>query len=155
MNFNTFLSNDNNNIYFSRISFIFLVYIVITSGYINELLSCQMRGFLKKSLFSRHVKANILIFALIMFEVGWSLKHGDEVLDSNNNWSSGNVRDTLLIATGLYFIFIISSKSRLLPNMVFFGLMFIVYFINTDRAYKMQNNKIDKKTNLQRLQLIF
>lgn len=136
----------------SRFAFIFLIYAVITSGYINEILSCQMQKFLHESKYFRHLLGVLLVFVFIMMEGGWSWKKDvDDMAD--NDWSRGNVMDTLTIAVVIYLIFLISSKSKLVPNLIFFGLVFTVYLINTQRNYYKDRNMITEEQNKQWLQV--
>jgi hypothetical protein len=130
----------------SRFAFIFLIYILITSGYISEILSCQMREFIKKSNYIKHFMATILIFAFIMFEGGWDFDKSRE--DSvANNWASGNTLHSLIMAVLIYFIFLISSKSQIGPNIIFFSILFIIYITNTYREYIVKRNEITESTN--------
>jgi hypothetical protein len=81
-----------------------------------------------------------------MMEGGWSFnKELDD--EASTNWSSGNVIHTLIMATAIYSIFIISSKSRLLPNIIFFILVFTIYMINTQRTYLLERKQITDKTS--------
>jgi len=136
----------------SRFAFIFLIYVLVTSGYISEILSCQMRNFIQKYWYARHILAIILVFAFIMFEGGWDFNKSEEDKESNN-WASGNTIHSLIIAIIIYLVFLISSKSRLIPNIIFFSLLFILYVTNTYREYKFrredENNKdINKNNNI-------
>lgn len=131
--------------YFSRVAFIFLIYAIIAGGYINEVLSCQMRHFLSNNKFYRHIMGIILVFVFIMAEGGWSF--GDDDKESENSWASGNVSHTIVIAFMIYFIFLLSAKSKLIPNLIFFALIFILYFINTQRAFYLVREKITKETS--------
>jgi uncharacterized membrane protein YiaA len=130
----------------SRFAFIFLIFVLITSGYIKEILSCQMRKFIKKSIFIKHLMTIIVIFAFIMFEGGWDF---DKSREDNipNNWTCGNTIHTLIIAVFIYFIFLISSKSQLTPNIIFFSILFIIYITNTYREYIYKRNEITESTN--------
>lgn len=130
----------------SRFAFIFLIYVLITSGYIVHILSCQMRKFIKESYTSKHILAIILIFAFIMFEGGWDFNKSRED-KMPNNWASGNTFHSLLISIVIYIVFLISSKSKLIPNILFFGILFIIYFINTYREYILQREEITESTN--------
>jgi hypothetical protein len=118
----------------SRFAFIFLIYVVVTSGYINEILSCQMRRFLRESRLFRHILGVVMVFVFIMLEGGWSF-NADLDAQGDNNWSSGHVLHTAIMAVGIYIVFLLSSKSRLTPNLIFFTLVLVLYFINTYRNY--------------------
>lgn len=130
----------------SRFAFIFLIFVLITSGYIKEILSCQLREFIKKSIFIKHLMTIIVIFTFIMFEGGWDF---DKSREDNipNNWTCGNTIHTLIIAVFIYFIFLMSSKSQLIPNILFFSILFIIYITNTYREYIYKRNEITESTN--------
>lgn len=133
-------------VFLSRFAFIFLIYAVITSGYINEILSCQMQNELKTSKYFRHIIGILLVFVFIMLEGGWSFDD-DTNNKAPNNWASGNVMHTILFAFGIYTIFIISSKSKLLPNLIFFGLVLVLYLFNTQRNYYYERKLITEEQN--------
>lgn len=132
--------------FLSRFAFIFLIYAVVTSGYINEILSCQMRRFLRDSRWFRHVIGICMVFVFIMLEGGWSFNPTQDSLASNN-WSSGNVFHTLVFAIGIYTLFLVSSKSRLTANLIFFTLVLTVYFINTYRNYLYDRKQLTEEQN--------
>jgi len=134
------------DLFLSRFAFVFVIYAVITSGYIQEVLSCQMRYFLENMYLPRHLFGILLVFFFIMMEGGWSFDT-EENEKEPNDWSSGNVIDTMIMSVGIYLIFIISSKSQLLPNAIFFGFMFLLYMINTQRNYWHARKKISDETN--------
>jgi hypothetical protein len=138
--------NEDATVVFSRFAFIFLIYSIISSGYISEVLSCQMQHFMTHNKFARHILGIVMITVFIMMEGGWSFdKKEDDVY--SNNWSSGNVLTTCIIAIGIYLIFLISSKSQLVPNILFFSLTFILYAINTQRSYWLVREQISKELN--------
>lgn len=130
----------------SRFAFIFLIYVVVTSGYINEILSCQMRRFLRDSQIFRHILGVVMVFVFIMLEGGWSF---NKALDdqADNNWESGHVFHTAVMAVGIYGVFLMSSKSRLTPNLIFFTLVLALYFVNTYRNYLNTRGKITPEEN--------
>jgi len=133
-------------VFLSRFAFIFLIYAVVTSGYINDILSCQMQRLLVESKYFRHLLGILLVFVFIMLEGGWSFnKEVDKM--ANNDWSSGNVIDTIQMALIIYVIFLISSKSKLVPNLVFFGLVLMLYLINTQRNYYKERGMITDEQN--------
>lgn len=130
----------------SRFAFVFLIYAIITSGYIAEILSCQMRHLLVTSPYARHILAIVMVFAFIMFEGGWDFNKEEED-KAPTNWASGNTVHSFILAIGVYIVFLISSKAKLIPNIIFFVLLFILYFINTYRLYIYERKRINDETN--------
>jgi hypothetical protein len=107
-----------------KYAFVFLVYVIITTGYITELLSCQMR----------HLLGIVMIFVFIMLEGGWSFDEGENN-KASNNWASGNAVSSIVIAAGLYIVFLVSAKSRLWFNLTFFGCLLSLYILDIQRKY--------------------
>jgi hypothetical protein len=130
----------------SRVGFVFLVYVLVSTGFISEVLSCQMRRLFISSSYFRHIFAIIMVFVFIMFEGGWDFDKNEED-KAPTNWASGNTFHSIIIASLIYLVFIISSKSKLIPNLIFFGLLFILYFVNTYRDYLMNRGRISPETN--------
>lgn len=142
-------------VYYSRFAFIFLIYAILTSGYLTKTLSCQMRQYISTTVYGQHVLGLLMVFVFIMMEGGWSFDKEEDALKSNN-WSSGHVIHTLMMAVVIYAAFIISSKSRLVPNFIFFGVLFVLYCINTQRAYWFARERITPKINdaIVRIQIV-
>jgi hypothetical protein len=132
--------------FFSRFAFVFVIFSVISSGYITEVLSCQMRNFLHSSIYFRHVIGVLMIFVFIMLEGGWSFDT-EEDEKAENSWSSGDTFGSIGMALLIYLMFIISSKSKLIPNLLFFLLLFILYIVNTQREYWHVRKTINDETN--------
>jgi|UniRef100_A0A6C0CE66 hypothetical protein len=137
---------DSYSIYLPRLAFLFLLFTVVTSGFITELLSCQMRYVLTYNIYARHFLAILMIFIFIMGLGGWSI---DAKLDAmaKNDWTSGNVIETLIMSLVIYSAFLISSKSQLVPNLIFFGLLLLLYLINTQRNFWKARNMISVHNN--------
>jgi hypothetical protein len=137
--------------FFSRFAFIFLIFIVIVSGFISEVLSCQMRKFLSESKFIHYFLGVIMVFGLIMLEGGWSFNPDDDD-KSSTNWSTGNVLHTMVFALCIFIVFYISSKSQLTPNIIFYVIVLIIYCINTQMNYwadrKMITQELEDKIYL-------
>jgi hypothetical protein len=132
--------------FLSKFAFIFLIFVVISSGYLKGILSCQMQNFLKNISTGKHLLGIIIIFVFIMLEGGWSFNQEENDM-ADNDWSSGNAFDSLIIGTLIYIIFIISSKSRLIYNITFFIIVFILYITNTQRSYYYVRKLITDETN--------
>jgi hypothetical protein len=132
--------------YFSKIAFLFLVFAVISGGYMSDILSCQMQKFLSTASASRHLVGILLIFVFIMLEGGWSF---DTKLNDRapNDWSSGNVIDTAAMALLIYVLFLLSSKMQFTPNVIFFLCLLLLYALNTQRSFYYARDMIEQKTN--------
>ena len=137
---------DSYSVYLPRLAFLFLLFTVVTSGFITELLSCQIRYVLTYNIYARHFLAILMIFIFIMGLGGWSI---DAELDAmaKNDWTSGNVIETIIMSLVIYITFLISSKSQLVPNLIFFGLLLLLYLINTQRNFWKARNMISVNTN--------
>ena len=81
----------------SQVAFIFLIFVVISGGYVSNILSCQMQNMLKYNLYARHVIGVIMVFVFIMLEGGWDFDKQREN-EASTDWSSGNTMNTLIYA---------------------------------------------------------
>ena len=130
----------------SQIAFIFLIFVVISSGYVSNVLSCQMQNMLKYNLFARHIIGIVMVFVFIMLDGGWDFD-SERANQASTDWSTGNTVNTLGYAFMIYVLFLLSSKSRLIPNLLFFTIVFILYFTNTYRSYIYDRDEINSKLN--------
>ncbi len=136
----------NPNVYFSRVAFTFLIFCVVSSGHVSEILSCQMRERLHKSALLRHLVGFSTMLVFIMMEGGWSFNSARDD-KAPTNWSSGNVLETLPLALGIYLIFMASSKSRFWPNVAFFSTILLLYTLNTQREFWLVRDEIKPDTS--------
>lgn len=141
-------STELTHAFFSRIGFLFLVFSVVTSGSLTDIFSCQMRRMLVESRVFRHILGVLMIFVFIMLEGGWSFNLEEEKR-SDNNWATGPVLHSIVIAAGLYSIFWLSSKAQFIPNMIFFGTLLVLYMLNTQRSYWYERQMITEERNKQ------
>jgi hypothetical protein len=81
-----------------------------------------------------------------MMEGGWSFDYENDISQSNN-WESGHVIHTFIMGVCIYAVFLISSKSKLIPNMIFYGLVFGLYLLNTQRSYWLARKQISPALN--------
>lgn len=131
---------------FSKFAFLFLIFTVVSGGYVSEVLSCQMQKFLSTSTYGRHLVGMLMVFVFIMMEGGWSFS-SQKNDKAENNWSSGNVMDSMVMALIIYAIFVLSSKTSLLMNTVFFALLFALYCLNTQRSFWLARGLIKEETS--------
>ena len=133
-----------NNI--SKISFLFVAFLIIAGGYATQIFSCSTQRYLSNDIYGKHIIGFGLIFMFIMFEGGWNFDKEDR--DKYPvDWSNGNCFDSFIYAGILYFIFLLSSKMRISWNVAFFSLLFILYITNTQRLYHYNRNQLTQETN--------
>lgn len=120
--------------YFSKLAFVFLIFAVVSGGYISEVLSCQFQKLLQTSREARWIMGYTMVFVFIMLEGGWSF---DQKLNDRapNDWSSGNVIDSFILAGIIFTIFGLSSKMRLMPNVAFFAALLTLYCVSAQRRF--------------------
>lgn len=133
-----------NNI--SKISFMFVAFLVIAGGYATQIFSCSTQRFLSNNIYGKHVIGIGLIFMFIMLEGGWSFDKKEEE-KHDVDWSNGNCLDSMIYAFGIYGLFLISSKTRILWNSIFFFMLFILYVTNTQRLYYFNRGHIEQDLN--------
>ena len=139
---------DNYTLFLPRVGyFLIFLFTIITSTYIAELLSCQFRNMLTNNMYARHYLAILMIFFFIMGLGGWSFDSSVDKMASNS-WSSANAMDSFIMACTIYIIFVISSKSHIVPNLIFLGSLFLIYFISAQRNYWQARSMISANTNL-------
>ena len=107
---------------FSKIAFIFLIFVVISGGFVQDILSCQMQSWLTNSLYARHIIGVIMIFVFIMLEGGWDMDKENEEA-APNDWSSGNTVHSFLYAS--------AATGTLAMEKVFNLTPLFSYYINT------------------------
>ena len=130
-----------------KLAFLFVIFIVIAGGSIRHVLSCQMQRTLEHSFIFKHILGVLLIFLFIMLETGgWDFDE-NELDKADNNWDAGNTFHSLIFAFIIYGIFLLSSKSHLLPNIVFYSALFLVYIISSYRSYLQNRNNISEENN--------
>lgn len=128
-----------------KIAFLFVIFAVIAGGYATNVLSCQMQEWLETSILSRHIIGIILFFFFIMLEGGWDFDQ-ERLDEAPVDWSAGNAIHSMIYAFIIYIVFILTAQSRLIPNMLLFVTLFVIYFINTQRRYLKNRNRIKQKT---------
>jgi phosphatidylglycerophosphate synthase len=102
--------------------------------------------FLKDNIYVKYIIGFLFIFIFIIQHGCWSfyseLQNHEKV-----DWSNGNTFNTLIYAFGLYFIFIIISKMKLIPNLLVLGLLLLMYILNSQREFLQKSNVITNKDN--------
>lgn len=132
----------------SRIAFLFLIFAVISGGYVSEVLSCQLQHLLTTSSAARHSIGFLMVFVFLMMEGGWSFDPDDDE-KAPTDWSSGNTMHSLIIAAGIYAAFVLSSKMQLKANLAFYALLLTIYVINTQRRFLKDRKRISDTRDAQ------
>lgn len=129
----------------SKVLFLFVSYIIISSNYLTQVLPCQTQFFFKNNIYGKHIIGYLISFIFIMLVGGWSFDEKEEN-KAEIDWHNGNVLDTLVYAFLLYLIFVLSSKMKLVPNLILYGILFICYCLNTQKEYWKNRNLIEEET---------
>ena len=122
----------------SKIGFLFISFMVVASGYVTQVLPCQTQSYLQEGMIGKHIIGWLICFLFIMLEGGWSFNM-DEQNKAGVDWSNGNVLDSLVFGSMLYSIFLLTSKMKLMPNIILYSLLFSVYLINTQQLVKIRS----------------
>ena len=130
----------------SKISFMFVAFLVIAGGYATQIFSCSTQRFLSNNIYGKHLIGIGLIFMFIMLEGGWDFDKKEQDKHAVD-WSNGNCFDSMIYALGIYTLFLLSSKTRIAWNMGFFFLLFVLYVTNTQRLYYFNRKRITQETN--------
>ena len=128
----------------SSLVFLFIAFVVMSSGFVTQILSCQVQHVLETNIYMKHVIGYILIYVFIMLEGGWSFNKKVDEKYVQNNWSNGNSFDSLIYAFGLYVVFVVSAKMQFYPNIIFYFMLFLMYVLNTQRLYWVIRNMLTK-----------
>jgi hypothetical protein len=134
------------SVHASKIGFLFISFMVIASGYVTQVLPCQMQHYLQEGILGKHIIGWLICFLFIMLEGGWSFNMKEQNKE-DVDWSNGNVLDTLVFGAGLYIIFLLTSKMKFIPNIILYLLLFSIYLINTQRLYWKKRKLIKEKEN--------
>ena len=135
---------------YQSVLFLFFYVLLINSERATTLAACQTRRYLSENAWPVHVIAYVLLFSLMMLEGGVDM-NAKLYSIAPNDWRSGNIIDTLFVSFGLYILFILSCKMKLLPNVTFYFLIFVIYCIQTHTNYLQKRNMVSDraKKNIQ------
>lgn len=104
--------------FLSKFAYIFLIFVIVASGYLKTILSCQMQYYLENISYYKHILGVIMVFVFIMSEGGWSFNQEENDM-ADNNWSSGNAFHSLIFGLLLYILLLLTAKSRIIFNIIF------------------------------------
>jgi hypothetical protein len=141
-----YMTSDLINNYASKLGFLFVCIMIIASGYVTQVLPCQTQVYLQNGMMGKHIIGWLICFLFIMLEGGWSFNM-EEQEKADVDWSNGNAIDTLIFGAGLYIIFLLTAKMKLIPSTILYVLLFSVYLINTQRQYWTNRNIISSSQN--------
>lgn len=132
--------------YSSKIGFLFICFVVIASGYVTQVLPCQTQQFLTQNIFAKHAIGILICFLFIMLEGGWSFDM-DQQNQADVDWSNGNAIDSFVYGFILYFIFLLTAKTSLIPNILLYTILFSIYMLSTQRNYWNNRQMITPEQN--------
>ena len=129
--------------YTARLGILFVMFAVISSGYvINAGISCQMQRFLQ-SQWGMHLVGYLMVFVFLIMEGGMSF---DPSVDKKapTDWTRANIVSTLAISFIVYSLFVLSSKMQFGPNILFYALIMTMYLLITHRRFLRDRNQISR-----------
>ena len=129
-----------------KIGFLFISWVVISSGFVTQVLPCSTQNILDRNFYVKHIIGILISFIFIMLEGGWSFNQEEEKLHSVD-WSNGNVIDSMIYSIILYVIFLMTSKMHLRDNLILYVILFAMYCINTQRNYWINRDLITGETD--------
>lgn len=136
----------------SRMAILFLIFAVISSSFVvNVGMSCQMQEFLGKSMVGTHAVGWLMTFVFLCLEGGMSFNPKiDE--EAPTDWTRANTISTAIIALLIYCVFVLSSKMQLVPNVLFFCTLMLMYMIISHRRFLNDRRRLSPQTdaNLQK-----
>ena len=140
---------ENNKIkaYFSYITFLFIILaLCFSSAYVKNIISCDLNNYFENSIFFKHFILIIAIFAYIMNYGGMSF-FDDKEYEDTNYWGSGNTISTLFISILIYLVILKCFNMTIRNSKIFFSLLFVLYFFDTQRSYWNVRSMISNEIN--------
>ncbi len=139
--------NKDFKISFLLLAFLFISFIIITGGFVIQVLPCQTQYYLQNSIYGKHIVGILVCYLFIMLEGGLSFN-----MDLQNqhsvDYSNANAFSSLFFGFLLYVVFLLTAKMKLIPNSILFTLLFITYLLNTQRQYWINRDLINSDQNL-------
>jgi small-conductance mechanosensitive channel len=129
----------------SKIAFLFVAYVVISGGIIAKSLSCQFQKELETNNFLQHFIGILLIYMFIMMEGGWDFDEKENNKETRD-WSNGNSLHSMVYAFIIYTFFILTSKMKFIPNMMFLLAILVLYLLSTQYNYWKLRESVPEST---------
>ena len=139
--------NKDLKILFLLLALLFISFVIITGGFVIQVLPCQTQYYLQNSIYGKHIVGILLCFLFIMLEGGLSFNM-DEQNQHSVDYTNANAFSSLFFGFLLYVIFLLTAKMKLIPNAILFTLLFITYLLNTQRLYWINRDLINTNQNL-------
>lgn len=130
---------------FSFASFVFIIYIVIATGFISDVLSKNIKQHVKHALVAKYVVLYLLIFSFIMLEGGWSFDPAKG--DDTSTWKDGNALHSLVYALAIFLVIVVLSISSILVNALVVVALFATYVMDAQRRYWRKRGEISEATD--------
>lgn len=113
----------------------FALYLIISSNFLGDLLSCKFREFLSSNMIIKHILC-IITFGFLVILAGIDL-------EDDNIYYNG-----IFITIILYIWFVLSTRTHVYVTLIIVLLFFVMYIINYRVKYLKEKNKPTKKLEL-------